>query len=1004
MSSFLAKVGGVVALTLLLAVTSSTFAQDEEASSESDDDALELQDVKVTGSRLSRPPSELSGNLIVLDRDHIRASGELTLAQVLRQLPQNINATNETNATGEGASLLNGAQNITGASTVNLRGLGSESTLILVDGRRVGYSGLLGGVTDISTIPLSMVERIEILLDGASAIYGSDAVGGVVNIITRKDYSGVEMSINHTRPDRSGFDKTLASLSSGWAWEGGRVNLGVEHFRDSGLDASRRDSAIRSDRFLTTGQKNTEPGPQQRIYSWFFDDSCNEGRAIVWGLDGNVITRDAYAALSDADKMRATCHSDITLPLGFMPSDDLNSISLFGEQEWGDESELGYSLTPEQRSNVINIGIDQDITESIRGHANVRFVKKDSTSEFGVNQQSVTLHAMSPYNPFGRQVTVAGLLTGTPPLVSESEESSLYLAFGAEGSIGTWKWEAEFSHSEKEVDTARFNWFDSGPYGRGVNSDGVSEALIARFGASFGTPIDEPGCQAKLDEIGGTRYTYSVFFGRATCNIYGAPPDPINPFGDPSPWIGDDLQSGSTNEQTLFEALVRGELLTMPGGAVGLVAGYDYKEDVLDSFSEFILRNILSSSSATGNSQFNTRVSRENHGIFAESLIPIVGPNNAMPGIQRLNITLTGRYDSYSNADVEYRNTGYSEGGSLDASDPGDEFTTGVGIVYRPMDALLVKAAMNTSFVAPQLNQLLSKVAQVEGQLSHYVPGGNGAIGPVSGAMVVTNRGGNDKLSPETADNFGVTLEWTPAFIPGLLLKAGWSDTEFKDRIGRLRTSIVYLDDLPATVTFHPEDNTYVIDDRYINIASVERTGYDLELRYDLNVGLNEFSIIARRGYTEKFEQRRSPDSEVVHDLVTTRDDRGSEDASLSPVPEHQTNMQLIWSRGGWFASLDMQAAAKTRIQRTDTFEYITEPATNYDLVLGYEFGSDTFFDAPDLLDGLTMTLTVNNLTDSFADNSSYNPETGEKRQYLVNSFYEWTQGRSYNLSLRYSL
>ncbi len=134
-----------------------------------------------TGSRLAGSPSDLSRNVIVLDRQDIRASGEFTLPRVLQQLPQNTNPTNATYG-----SRLNGVNNKTGAATVNLRGLGSESTLILVDGRRVGYSGILGGVTDISTIPLSMVERIEILLDGASAVYGSDAVGGVVNIITRK--------------------------------------------------------------------------------------------------------------------------------------------------------------------------------------------------------------------------------------------------------------------------------------------------------------------------------------------------------------------------------------------------------------------------------------------------------------------------------------------------------------------------------------------------------------------------------------------------------------------------------------------------------------------------------------------------------------------------------------------------------------------------------------------------------------------------------------------------
>ena len=138
----------------------------------------------------------------------IRASGEFTLPRVLQQLPQNTNPTNATRG-----SYLNGVNNKTGAATVNLRGLGSESTLILVDGRRVGYSGILGGVTDISTIPLSMVERIEILLDGASAVYGSDAVGGVVNIITRKDYAGVEVDVDYARPDARADPMKTASVS-----------------------------------------------------------------------------------------------------------------------------------------------------------------------------------------------------------------------------------------------------------------------------------------------------------------------------------------------------------------------------------------------------------------------------------------------------------------------------------------------------------------------------------------------------------------------------------------------------------------------------------------------------------------------------------------------------------------------------------------------------------------------------------------------------------------------
>ena len=209
----------MLAIVAGLALSVNLALAPEDTDSDADEEALDLRDVRVTGSRLNRPPSELSRNLIVLDQDAIRASGELTLARVLRQLPQNVNGTGET----FGSELNLERTKVSAASTVNLRGLGSEYTPILVDGRRIGYSGIFGGVTDISTIPLSMVERLEILLDGASAIYGSDAVGGFVNIITRKDYSGLDLDLNYGRPHKSGYDETRVSVSSGFGWDGGAV-------------------------------------------------------------------------------------------------------------------------------------------------------------------------------------------------------------------------------------------------------------------------------------------------------------------------------------------------------------------------------------------------------------------------------------------------------------------------------------------------------------------------------------------------------------------------------------------------------------------------------------------------------------------------------------------------------------------------------------------------------------------------------------------------------------
>ena len=610
-----------------------------EEQSEASDSEGPVETVVVTGSRVARQPSEMSRNVIVLDEHAIRATGEFTLPRVLQQLPQNTNPTNATLG-----SRLNGVNNKTGAATVNLRGLGSESTLILVDGRRVGYSGILGGVTDISTIPLSMVERIEVLLDGASAVYGSDAVGGVVNIITRKDYSGVELDVDYGRPHKGGFDESRISVAGGFAWDSGRAKVGFERYRDSGLDSSLRESIILTNRssLLTTGQKNTAAGPQVRVYTDFYNEDCAPQHAILWELNGALLTIAEYAELDPEQQGNATCLDDLTLPLGFRHTDDLQSIDRFGEQHWGEEAEVGFSLTPEQSYSTVNIGVDQELTDTVVLHANLRLGTKDSQSDNGLNHRSARLHAGSPFNPFGRWVDLTGLAVDQPPSSFESEQNDLFANVGGEGTIGDWTWQAEYGLSRSEGDTTRLN-VRHPDYYNGVNSDGVTESVIARQRGQ-----DEAACQAFTAELGGTRYTYSSFFG-GQCSVYGAPPDPIDPFGDISAWIIPDVDAGYQNQQTRFEALVRGRVFEMPGGTVALSFGYDFREDVLDSFSEFNTFQYIDSSSATGSGPFDTRIARDTHAVFVEGLVPLVGAGNASSLAQRLMLTFSARYDSYSN-------------------------------------------------------------------------------------------------------------------------------------------------------------------------------------------------------------------------------------------------------------------------------------------------------------------------------------------------------------------
>ena len=175
-------------------VSGNALAQDEEGAEE---EATTLDRIQVTGSRLSRADIEGAVPVIVIDREQIDASGDVSVADVLRDSTF-ASFGNFRPVSGSSAQSL---------ATIDLRGLGSGRTLVLVDGRRAPTNPMSASSgTDLNAIPLAAVERIEILSDGASAVYGSDAIGGVVNIILRKDYDGVELRYGIGQTDVKGGD------------------------------------------------------------------------------------------------------------------------------------------------------------------------------------------------------------------------------------------------------------------------------------------------------------------------------------------------------------------------------------------------------------------------------------------------------------------------------------------------------------------------------------------------------------------------------------------------------------------------------------------------------------------------------------------------------------------------------------------------------------------------------------------------------------------------------
>lgn len=224
----------------LAATAAPAFAQDDEAA--------DLDRVEVTGSRIKRTDIEGALPVTVIDREQIEFSGKTSVADLLRDTPFNSAGSFRPQS---GSS----AQSFAG---VSLRALGSGRTLVLIDGKRAPVAPNVGSAQDLNSIPLAAVERIEILSDGASAVYGSDAIGGVINIITRKDFTGVELTVGTSDPKREGGDRDEASAIFGLSGDRGQIMVGVSYDEREIIFAADRPwsqggASIFSNNFLTSG-------------------------------------------------------------------------------------------------------------------------------------------------------------------------------------------------------------------------------------------------------------------------------------------------------------------------------------------------------------------------------------------------------------------------------------------------------------------------------------------------------------------------------------------------------------------------------------------------------------------------------------------------------------------------------------------------------------------------------------------------------------------------------
>ena len=486
-------------------------------------DAHQIEDVVVTGS-LIRGPGETPSPVTVITRSDLDRQGDATVADALTRLPQAYSGNATPNSLLLGADSL--GSNSAVATGVNLRGLGADATLVLVNGRRLAGTGLKGEFADVSALPGAAVERVDVLLDGASALYGSDAVAGVVNVILRRSYDGQETRLRASAA-RGGGEDLMASHLIGRRWTAGSALLSYEYQHSAALNSADR-------AYTATGDLTGYGGTDRRTF---------------YGPPGSIVTFDAarsayrslYAIVPGPDGTART------------PSD-----FLAGGANLGNRRE-GVDILPEQARNSAYLSVRQDITPGIEVSADARF-----------SRRAFEYSNLSP-------VSILTVGRANPSFVSPNGSASHQIAYNFIGDLGpTHSYGTSRSLGGTlgvEIDLPREWRLEAyGAFAEELSQGGTTNQLNTTFLAeALGNSPD-----SAATPYSATRDGYFNPFGSGSANSQVV----LDFIAQGYDW------SQYRSRITSANLMLDGTVLTLPGGPLRLAVGAGFRREAFDRRSE----------------------------------------------------------------------------------------------------------------------------------------------------------------------------------------------------------------------------------------------------------------------------------------------------------------------------------------------------------------------------------------------------------------------------------
>ncbi len=698
----------------------------------------EIERIEVTGSRIKRADLESASPVSVITTEDMKIQGITNIADAL----QNLTA----QSGGLTAAVNNGGS---GNATVNLRGMGSNRTLVLVNGRRMVASGTgASSRVDLNTIPFAAVKRIEVLKDGASAVYGSDAIAGVVNIIMRDDFEGFEFDASYSETSEGDGEETSLSTTFGISSDKGNIVVNLGYYERG--EVRQADRAYSACPIWEDIDENGNP------YQF-----CG-GSSFSLGMEAFI------NGFSERIQFEPGGNGTIS-PEGYHPW--VNS----GENnDRYNYSALSYLSTPATRYNVSVLG-NYEISDDVSFFSEAYYTNRHSIQQmapqpiywgYGANGRSWTISQNPEIYPFSGLYDFAtpGVdenmypmrrMLEMGPRIFEQEVNSVQITAGFEGVIGDYSWEVFYTYGRNSA------------IDRSKNYINMANAIAS---------VNE-NCEGVT--VSGTHDNYTVEGNNAA-----APCINYMGLGSVSEADADYLrytdQGTSGTEMIQLAGVISGDLFEMPAGPVGFAFGVEHREESAynqpDAFS--------SSGIGSGNSVQPTSGEYSVNEMYAEFIIPLVSD---MPFAESVDLEAAIRafdYDTF-----------------------GSDSTYKFGLTWRVNDMIMLRSVLSTAFRAPSVSELFGGQSDSYTNFTDPCNGvgssaqdpryatacandvnagliaGDGSWGQSNG-QVRAVVGGNPDLGPETADTFTVGLVVEP--LEGLSFTIDYYDIEINNVVSSI--------------------------------------------------------------------------------------------------------------------------------------------------------------------------------------------------------------------------